>query len=268
MKFTVGQLAKIFDISAQSIHSYVEMGILPCVRDENGYRVFDEYGFQILGTIIKNRNSGFSLKESDYTYTNVNPDDIIDKMIDRKHSINNELKKLHFQSQQLELDIVKLNRFLIHPNEIKWIKVPKMVRFNLGRVDSIKDLLKKDEQAVSKWYSNLFYVYSSVEIKWNEDHIEDFNFGLVTTYSNFSELIDYESDNITFTSECEAVSILTTYNNRISIKQLESLINSTLVKYKDCYLQFHPFTRLVTSYLDQNNNKVNIIELTIPLKKR
>ena len=30
MKFTVGQLAKIFNISPQSIHSYVEMGILPC----------------------------------------------------------------------------------------------------------------------------------------------------------------------------------------------------------------------------------------------
>lgn len=95
MKFTVGQLAKIFNISPQSIHSYVEMGILPCQRDTNGYRQFDEFSFQILGTIIKNRNSGFRLKESDYTYTQVSANKIIDKLIEQKVQINDQLRHLN-----------------------------------------------------------------------------------------------------------------------------------------------------------------------------
>ena len=268
MKFTVGQLAKIFDISAQSIHSYVEMGILPCHRDENGYRIFDEYGFQILGGIIKNRNSGFSLKESDYTYTNVDPFEIIDKMIERKEQISHQMRRLHFQAQQLETDIIKLNQFLLRPEQMKWVTIDKMVRFNLGSVDVIIQKLKEDEKVVSKWYSNLFYCYSSVDLIWNEDHIEAMNFGLISTYSNFNEFIDIDSKNTSIIDSCNAISVLTSYNNRISINQLEGLIQNVLVKYKEYCLQSNPYTRLVTSYNDQDDNKVNIIELTIPLKKR
>lgn len=268
MKFTVGQLAKIFNISPQSIHSYVEMGILPCQRDTNGYRQFDEFSFQILGTIIKNRNSGFSLKESDYTYTQVSANKIIDKLIEQKVQINDQLRHLNYQAHQLEVDIMKLNRFLLHPNEMRWVNIPKMVRFNLGNVESIKELLKENENLVAKWYSNLFFTFSSVKFNFINSRFANVNFGLLTTYNNFIALIDEIDDHTQILQACEGVSILSTYNNEMSIKQLEGFVNQALVKYSDYCLHSDPYTRLITSYLDDQRNKVNIIELIIPLKKR
>ena len=88
MRYTVGQLAKVYKISSQAIHGYVDMGILPCVRDKNGYRYFDDYGFQILGTIIKNRNIGFPLKESNYVYQKSNLLEILEKLNNQEEKVN------------------------------------------------------------------------------------------------------------------------------------------------------------------------------------
>lgn len=88
MRFTVGQLAKVYKISAQAIHGYVDMGILPCVRDDNGYRYFDDYGFQILGTIIKNRNIGFPLKESSYVYDKSSLEEIMERLSEQERKVN------------------------------------------------------------------------------------------------------------------------------------------------------------------------------------
>ncbi len=94
MKYTVGQLSKIYSISSQTIHKYVDMGLVQCKRNKNGYRIFDNYSFQQLGTIIKYKNAGFLLKETNFVYQNLFIEEILNKMTEKSLQLNEELKKV------------------------------------------------------------------------------------------------------------------------------------------------------------------------------
>ena len=89
----------------------------------------------------------------------------------------------------------------------------------------------------------------------------------MTSKTNFYERIDYQSENLEIVEAGKAISIVTAYKNKVNINQLESLIKQSLVKYPEYCTKSDPFTRLVTSYRDELCEKVNIIELLIPVKK-
>ena len=234
MRFTVGQLAKVYKISAQAIHGYVDMGILPCVRDDNGYRYFDDYGFQILGTIIKNRNIGFPLKESSYVYDNSSLEEIMERLSEQERKVNDELLDLMTQVRQLDFDKHLLQRAATQKDVPVLVDMDKTFRYLLGNnTKNIKEFIKEDCTSVSLWYSNLFY----------------------------------QSENLEIVEAGKAISIVTAYKNEVNINQLESLIKHSLVKYPEYCIKSDPFTRLVTSYRDELCEKVNIIELMIPVKK-
>lgn len=141
MRFTVGQLAKVYKISAQAIHGYVDMGILPCVRDDNGYRYFDDYGFQILGTIIKNRNIGFPLKESSYVYDNSSLEEIMERLSEQERKVNDELLDLMTQVRQLDFDKHLLQRAATQKDVPVLVDMDKTFRYLLGNnTKNIKEL--------------------------------------------------------------------------------------------------------------------------------
>ena len=269
MRFTVGQLAKVYNISSQAIHGYVDMGILPCVRDDNGYRYFDEYGFQILGTIIKNRNIGFPLKESNYVYQKSNLIEILHRLNEQEQKANDEMMHLMIQLQQLDNDKFLIQRALLQKDIPVLIDMDKIYRYKLGDdTQNITDLIKEDSTAVSLWYSNLFYTQSSLVLNYEDSHINGHTFCLMTSNNNYHGKIDYPSNNLEIVEKGKAISVMTIYKNEVSFKLLESLINTSLVKYPEYFIKSEPFTRLVTSFSDELCEKVNVIELVIPVKKR
>lgn len=268
MRFTVGQLAKVYNISSQAIHGYVDMGILPCVRDDNGYRYFDEYGFQILGTIIKNRNIGFPLKESNYVYQKSNLIEILHRLNEQEQKANDEMMHLMIQLQQLDNDKFLIQRALLQKDIPVLIDMDKIYRYKLGDdTQNITDLIKEDSTAVSLWYSNLFYTQSSLVLNYEDSHINGHTFCLMTSNNNYHGKIDYPSNNLEIVEKGKAISVMTIYKNEVSFKLLESLINTSLVKYPEYCIKSEPFTRLVTSFSDELCEKVNVIELVIPVKK-
>ena len=268
MRFTVGQLAKVYNISSQAIHGYVDMGILPCVRDDNGYRYFDEYGFQMLGTIIKNRNIGFPLKESNYVYQKSNLIEILHRLNEQEQKANDEMMHLMIQLQQLDNDKFLIQRALLQKDTPVLIDMDKIYRYKLGNdTQNITDLIKEDSTAVSLWYSNLFYTQSSLVLNYEDNHINGYTFCLMTSNNNYHGKIDYPSNNLEIVEKGKAISVMTIYKNEVSFKLLESLINASLVKYPEYCIKSEPFTRLVTSFSDELCEKVNIIELMIPLQK-
>lgn len=269
MRYTVGQLAKVYKISSQAIHGYVDMGILPCVRDENGYRYFDDYGFQILGTIIKNRNIGFPLKESNYVYQKSNLIEILEKLNTQEEKVNTQMRKLMNQQRQLDTDKSLIQRALLQREVPILTDMDKIFRYSLGRNPrNITEFIKEDSTSVSLWYSNLFYTQSSLVLEYEEGHIQNHYFCLMASKDNFYERIDYKSENLQVVEPGKAISIVTIYKNTVSLKLLESLINLSLVKFPEYCIKMQPFTRLVTSFSDENCEKVNVIELVIPVKKR
>lgn len=266
MQFTVGQLSKIFSISAQSIHSYVDMGILPCIRDGKGYRYFDEYGFQILGTIIKHRNAGLPLKESSFVYDNADEQEIYSRLLQQKQELKKELALVTKRLYQLDNQIDCLSRHLLAPSQIEFIQMDKMIRFNLGKVEHILQYKNDRMEEISRWYSNLFYTQSSLKLNYNNSTIESYEYALIIDQRLFDELIDMKSDEVEEIPSGLVASIICEYTNEISINLLEKEITNFFVHYPTYSLRDAPFTRLLTSYNDINKNKVNIFELILPIK--
>ena len=190
MRFTVGQLAKVYKISAQAIHGYVDMGILPCVRDDNGYRYFDDYGFQILGTIIKNRNIGFPLKESSYVYDKSSLEEIMERLSEQERKVNDELLDLMTQVRQLDFDKHLLQRAATQKDVPVLVDMDKTFRYLLGNnTKNIKEFIKEDCTSVSLWYSNLFYTQSSLVLHYENEKIQNYSLCLMTSKTNFYDLI-------------------------------------------------------------------------------
>lgn len=64
MKLKIGALAKMIGINIQSIRYYERRGLLlPSVRLESGYRLYDEKAVKRLKFIRYSKKLGFSLKE-------------------------------------------------------------------------------------------------------------------------------------------------------------------------------------------------------------
>ncbi len=268
MKFTVGKLSKIYAISAQSIHSYVDLGLLPCVRDENGYRTFDEYSFQILGTIIKHRNAGLPLKDSSFVYEHSNEYEIYERLVKQKHKLREELTDLVKKLNQLDEQLDMINHYLTKPNAVYFRNIERMVRFNLVDIEEILSYEKDKLNEITRWYSNLFYTMSSLKINYEQHHISSYDYTLITNKAFFDEKIGIRSKNTEDIEDGMVASIVSNYSNAISIKLLESLITNFFEEYPIYQLKSAPFTRLLTSYQDKNKEKVNIFELIIPIEKK
>lgn len=267
MRYTVGQLSKIFNISSQAIHGYVDMGILPCERDNNGYRYFDDYSFQILGTIIKNRNIGFPLKDSDYVYQKSNLYDILDRMNAQESKLEHELDELICQKNQLHNDIKHIQQALIQHSKPTLGHMDGLYRYNLGETPThIVELSKKDP-AVSLWYSNLFYTQSSLLLDYQEDHIRSIQYCLITSKENYHHYCEQNSAHVEYIKPSDVISCMSTYKNKIDLNLLESLITKAMETFSSYSMIDRPFTRLITSFSDENCEKVNVFELIIPVKE-
>lgn len=65
MKITyrIGELAKIFNISTDTLRFYEKKGLLRADRDENGYRIYSIFDIWILNVITSMKDLGISLSE-------------------------------------------------------------------------------------------------------------------------------------------------------------------------------------------------------------
>ena len=62
MKFTVKQLADKMEISEHTLRYYTDMGLLPCGRDKNNRRVFDQESVNWVEGIKCLRSCGMSIE--------------------------------------------------------------------------------------------------------------------------------------------------------------------------------------------------------------
>ena len=63
MEYTVKQIAKLMDMSEHTIRFYTDKELLPCKRDQNNHRVFDDESINWLKGIQCLRNCGVSLED-------------------------------------------------------------------------------------------------------------------------------------------------------------------------------------------------------------
>ena len=64
MKFSIGQVSKLFEISKDTLRHYDKIGVLkPEVNETNGYRYYYEEDLEKLGLILETKYLGIPLSE-------------------------------------------------------------------------------------------------------------------------------------------------------------------------------------------------------------
>ncbi len=268
MKYTVGQLAKVYNISPQTIHSYVEMGILECERDANSYRIFDSYGFQKLGTIIKLRNAGFPLKDCDFVYQQHRTDELV-KQLEEVNKKNYEaVLEAQMRYEKLAQNIQEINAYLAGETHFRIIESEGYYRINAidDFTNEAKDSSIKLQDHISKWYSHLFHTNSSLELVIEHNEIKQVHIGVIATSKVYHRLIQDDSKNVNRINKGYFALKYMSYLNRVNTRLLQEEIHDFFKQYPQYKLRASPMTRLILSSRTDEDVKLNIFELIIPIE--
>lgn len=105
----IGEVSRVSGLPVKTIRYYEDMGLITPLRQENGYRVFDDFDLNKLTLLRRSRSLGFSIKEcaellalydgregAGTPLTKIVSSRIsdINKTIIKLHSIQRELKNL------------------------------------------------------------------------------------------------------------------------------------------------------------------------------
>lgn len=110
MKYKIGELAKILDVSTNTVRRFEDMGYIKAVRDESsGYRYYDEDSvFAIINAKFM-RKYGFS-HEAIGNMANLNLQDMIDAYDERMADMDREIAYLTYLRHRIKDDIAMMKR--------------------------------------------------------------------------------------------------------------------------------------------------------------
>lgn len=110
MKYKIGELAKILDVSTNTVRRYEDMGYISAVRDENsGYRYYDEDSvFAIINAKFM-RKYGFS-HEAIGEMNSMNLDSMIESYEDRMAEMDKEIAYLTWVRHRIKDDIIMMKK--------------------------------------------------------------------------------------------------------------------------------------------------------------
>jgi len=106
--YTIGEVAKIYNVSTDTLRFYDKIGLLsPWHKGDNGYRYYSKAQFEIISTIMLLRNMGTPVKNlRDALYSSSH--DKIDAELERySRSVDEEIARL--QSLKREAEILREN---------------------------------------------------------------------------------------------------------------------------------------------------------------
>lgn len=110
MRYKIGELAKILDVSTNTVRRYEDMGYIKAVRDESsGYRYYDEDSlFAIINAKLM-RKYGFSHEEIE-NMMNLGLNGMIDAYEDRMAAMDKEIAYLTYLRHRIKDDIVMMKK--------------------------------------------------------------------------------------------------------------------------------------------------------------
>lgn len=93
-KWTIGQVAKLFDISTDTLRYYEKMGMLSPHNGDNGYRYYSYDEFVVLMDILFFRNMELSIKDIKQIITKMDVGDIKNILYQNQRIIENRIQEL------------------------------------------------------------------------------------------------------------------------------------------------------------------------------
>ena len=176
-RFSIGEIAKLFDISASTIRYWEEEGLLSTKRnDMNGYREFDMESIIELTDIIFYRNLNVPIKKMK-EFTQLSPENLYGTLDETETKVNKEISML-----QAKLKVIKSRKKQINnvfslrenPYQQEFIDIEKIVAFEM---DNPKDIQVQLEDP------NNFVLFK------NDPKDKEFQMGLAVPYN-------YENQNL------------------------------------------------------------------------
>lgn len=108
--YTIGEISKIVNISANALRYYDEIGLLkPClIKDDNQYRYYSKEQIKDITFIIELKQYGFTLDEIKNLIKNSDCQNLKSKLEEKKLALFNEIAKLKETSILLDKRISKI----------------------------------------------------------------------------------------------------------------------------------------------------------------
>ena len=145
-RFSVGEIAKLNNISKQTLIYYDKEGVFkPKYTDPtNGYRYYTGDQLELLDSILILKEMGLSLKEIKLFMENRNSQNAIELMKNQQAKICNKIKHLKLISKRLERKIETIEDFNKNEMNIVFISNTKTQYLAIQSVKPPKDLLQID----------------------------------------------------------------------------------------------------------------------------
>ena len=124
MKFSIGQVSKLFEISKDTLRHYDKIGILkPEVNEANGYRYYYEEDLEKLGLILETKYLGIPLSEIKETIESeslIQYKSLVEK---QEASIKKQIEELKIKQEHLQGAREKLDKIINFKNEYDFSKL-------------------------------------------------------------------------------------------------------------------------------------------------
>ena len=267
MKILIGDLAKLYGISSQTLHYYEEKNIMHPERDVlSGYREFETSDLHRLGAIKKHRNANFSLSKAVKIYDEATELDIITEYRDQKRKIWREIEEKQFLIRQYD---EHLSSYMLYKEIGQTIQIEKLSGFlrfeSEGGQIIIQD--KTLQREAIPWFSNIFYTNGSQMFYFDLDNkkiIKSTN-GMIATLeaSNFLHLKLTKH-----VKEIKAGKFVTSFIDTNIEEDYKKGIYKCMeyIKDKNLSLRGMPFTQTVLVFKDNEDNRKVMEKVMVPIE--
>lgn len=180
MNYTIGQLAKIFNISTQTLRYYHKLELFsPINREDNNYRSYSSNQFQELRTILYLKDIGVSLKDIKKYKDNKELTYLYEILKIRRQNIEEEIKNLKDLSRSIESSLKDIGISLSDDN----IDCPKIKDFDQRRVYLIHK--KFSHESISNEIENL--IEKIYRHKKDRPDLEARSLGTIVSYDDLKD---------------------------------------------------------------------------------
>jgi DNA-binding transcriptional MerR regulator len=158
MKYKIGDISKITQISSSGLRFYEQIGIIfPGRCDNKKYRNFDQRELDAIFAYKIFRNDGFSQKESIELLNDVSPEELEEKLEARQEAIYLEIKEKQILSGFIGRQIQQIHRSRINPQDCQIERNPTLLRIKLWQPDSREGEFVPFS-LLSEWYEKIPFV--------------------------------------------------------------------------------------------------------------
>lgn len=268
-KYLIGEVAKLFNVTRDTLVHYDKIGLLSPTKDKNnGYRYYEMDDLNCLTDIILFKNLNLSLSDIDDVLNNSTPTDILNLIKDKENYLDEQISKINKLKKklvsmeydvQLCTDYLNKIEFFDEKDNCFFIEITKEYKFN----DFI-EIVEKFGGLDQDWYDYGYFAFliddgvlfdKDVEkkIKWGITFVED--------YHNLKSLnLDHKLEKVTNSRYMYTVIALNDDTYEYWIDSIEKIVLDNNIKVKGAILG----RMLLTVY--ENEIPIDYYEVYIPVE--